>query len=943
MPGSISPFSLTKPLRLLFLSLALLQPAASAWAAPRLQASAEGISEYRLANGLQVLLAPDASKPSTHVNMTYRVGAKHENYGEAGLAHLLEHMIFKGTPRHPSPWADFSRLGINANASTGHDRSNYFASFAADEAKLRWLLAWQADAMHNSRIRQSDLEAEMSVVRSEMDISDGDLDFNLESHALAAMYQWHSYKRPVIGTRSDVENIKASQLRQFYRRYYQPSNATLIISGSFEPAKALAWVQQSFGALPAGPGAPAPRHTLEAAQDGERSVVIRRSGGVAALRAAYHAPAAAHPDYAAIELLQNMLSAAPGGRLAQRLVSERKLASRISASNELRAEPGVMMLTAELAAGAEPAELQRELLQVLEQELSTSPITATELQRAKTRWLNQWEQTFADAERLSLALSNAVGQGDWRLHFLLRDRVKALSLAELQRVARERLLPANRSLVLYLPTEQPQRAPSPSFVDARQALRDFKPGPAPAAVPAFDSRPAEIDRLTLRSQLPGGMRLALLPKPTRGGMLESALVLRMGNANNLRGQAAVAELLAGLLGKGTQGLDAQALSDRMDALQMSLQISAEADRLTLTWRSQRRHAAAAVQLVAEVLRRPLWQQSLLDEVRTQLLGNLQTQRNDPELLAANALAQTLSPWPRGDVRHARSFDEMAADLQAVSLDQLRDFHQRFYGSSHAQFAAVGDFDPAALSTALQQALGDWQAPAAYAALPRPLANASAEAEALAAQAQQAQRLQLPLADKRNAALLARLDLAVNDEHADHAALLVANRILGGGSDSRLWKRIREREGLSYNVWSYWRWGGPDLNSVWHLGALFAPQQRAQLEQALLEEVRQLSLQGANAAELRSAQQALLGERRLARMQDAKLATNLATGLYRGHNQRRDQALDDAIQALTLAQLNAALQRHLRVEALRLAYAGDINEAGHPRTAIPHQSAAPESR
>lgn len=919
MPGPISTLSAIKPLRLLFLSLSLLQPAASAWAAPRLQASAEGISEYRLANGLQVLLAPDDSKPSTHVNMTYRVGAKHENYGEAGLAHLLEHMIFKGTPRHPSPWADFSRLGINANASTGHDRSNYFASFAADEAKLRWLLAWQADAMRNSLIRQSDLDAEMSVVRSEMDISDGDLDFNLESHALAAMYQWHSYKRPVIGTRSDVENIKASQLRQFYRRYYQPSNATLIISGSFEPAKALAWVQQSFGALPAGPGAPAPRHTLEAAQDGERSVVIRRSGGVAALRAAYHATAAAHPDYAAIELLQNILSAAPGGRLAQRLVSERKLASRISASNELRAEPGVMMLTAELAAGADPAELQREMLQVLEQELSTNPITATELQRAKTRWLNQWEQQFADAERLSLALSNAVGQGDWRLYFLLRDRVKALSLAELQRVARERLLPANRTLVLYLPTEQPQRAPQPSLVDARQALRDFTPGPAPAAVPAFDSRPAEIERLTQRSQLPGGMRLALLPKPTRGGMLESTLVLRMGDANNLRGQAAVAELLAGLLGKGTPSLDAQALSDRMDALKMSLQISAEADRLTLNWRSQRQHAVAAVQLVAEVLRQPLWQQTLLDEVRAQLLGHLQTQRNDPELLAANALAQTLSPWPRGDVRHARSFDEMAADLQAVSLDQLRHFHQRFYGSTHAQFAAVGDFDPAELSAALQQALGDWQAPAAYAALPRPLADASTQAEPGAPQ-----QLQLQLADKRNAALLARLDLPVNDEHVDHAALLVANLILGGSSDSRLWKRIREREGLSYNVWSYWRWGGPDLNSVWHLGALFAPQQRAQLEQALREEVRQLSQQGASAAELRSAQQALLGERRLARMQDAHLAASLASGLYRGHSLLRAQALDEAIQALTLAQLNAALQRHLRADALRLAYAGEIN-------------------
>ena len=144
------------------------------WAAAKPVSEVEGIRELRLANGLQVLLAPDDSKPTTTVNLTYRVGSRHESYGETGMAHLLEHLLFKGSPRHPTVWAEFTKRGLNANGSTWLDRTNYFASFSANDANLAWYLDWLGDSMTKSFIAKKDLDSEMTVVRNEMERGEND-------------------------------------------------------------------------------------------------------------------------------------------------------------------------------------------------------------------------------------------------------------------------------------------------------------------------------------------------------------------------------------------------------------------------------------------------------------------------------------------------------------------------------------------------------------------------------------------------------------------------------------------------------------------------------------------------------------------------------------------------------------------------------------------------
>ncbi|MCV2367512.1 M16 family metallopeptidase [Roseateles oligotrophus] len=873
----------------------------------------EGITEYRLPNGLQLLLAPDDSKPSTTVNMTYRVGSKHENYGETGMAHLLEHLIFKGSPKTPDPWGEFSRRGLQANGSTWFDRTNYFAAFAANDENLKWYLQWQADAMVNSFIARRHLDTEMTVVRNEMEKGENDAESVTTQRVLAAMYQWHNYGKDTIGARADVENVDIKRLQSFYRLYYQPDNATLTVTGKFKPEQVLGWVEQSFGKLPKS-RQPRPRqYTLDPSQDGERMLTVRRVGGNPLAIAAYHVPPGGHPDYAAIELLSLILSEAPSGRLHKRLVEESKLATSVHNFGLALAEPGFSMLIAEAAPGASQDELNRQLVAVVEG-FAALPITAEELRRAQTRWLNRWDHSFASPEEVGVTLSETIAQGDWRLFFLLRDRVKALTLEDLQRVAEERFLAANRTQAQYIPTAKVQRAPAPAALDLAAQMQGFKPQAttADAAVPAFNATPAHIDAQTRSNQLANGMRLALLAKPSRGQAFQAVITLRLGSEQALFGKQSVAQLSAAMLSKGTEQLDREALRDALDAARVELAVAAPgADRVTVSWSSKREHAVRSLALVADMLRRPRLEASVLEEVRSQALAAVQAQRDDPQGVAGRALAAALDHYPAGDPRHARSFDEELADLKAVTLADVRALHASLYGGQQANLAMVGDFDAGAVAAAAAQLLGDWHSvdPSQYIA------------QSVAGRPGSLQLLATP--DKPNATLLGKLQLPMTDEHADRPALTMANYLLGGSSSSRLWVRVREQEGLSYGVGSELRFDARDpLAELW-IYAIFAPENRAKLEKALREEVARALKDGFSPREVKQAKQALLNDRRLALAQDEQLGAQLASNAELGRTMAKIQSLDDALDKLSPEQVNAALRRYFSLPNFTLIFAGDF--------------------
>ena len=301
-------------------------------------ASVEGITEYSLKNGLKVLLFPDNSAQTITVNITYMVGSRHEGYGEKGMAHLLEHMLFKGTPNHPNVPEELSSHGARPNGTTWYDRTNYFETFNATDENLDWALDLESDRMVNSFIAKKDLDSEFSVVRNEFESGENSPSGVLMEKVISAAYLWHNYGKSTIGNRSDIERVPIENLQAFYRKFYRPDNAILMVTGKFDTDKTLALIEKKFAAIknPATPLIDNP--TIEPAQDGEKRVTLSRVGDLQIVSALYHMPAGSHEDAAALAIAENILTDEPSGRLYKALV-DGKMASTVWSFTPFTKEP----------------------------------------------------------------------------------------------------------------------------------------------------------------------------------------------------------------------------------------------------------------------------------------------------------------------------------------------------------------------------------------------------------------------------------------------------------------------------------------------------------------------------------------------------------------------------------------------------------------------------
>src|SRR6266436_3571231 len=535
---------------------------------PRKIASVEGITEYQLDNGLRVLLFPDNSQSKVTVNMTVLVGSRQEGYGETGMAHLLEHMVFKGTPKHPHVPKELQEHGAQFNGSTSNDRVNYFETLAATDENLEFALALEADRMVNSYIKKEDLDSEMTVVRNEFERGENSPSAVLGKRIAAAAYNWHNYGKSTIGNRSDIERVPIENLRAFYKKYYQPDNIVLIVAGKFDEGKALDRIQKHFGAIPRPSRKLDNTWTEEPPQDGERQVILRRVGDVGSIELAYHIPAGPHPDIAALQVLANILSTQPSGRLYKALVESKKAASA-SAFARGEHDPGLLSVDAEVPRDNSMDEVRELLLATVEQ-LGTKGVTAEEVNRAKQQILKQRELAATDTARIGVSLSEWAAQGDWRLYFLHRDRIEVVTPEAVQAVANRYLQRNNRTVGLFIPSAKAERIAVPSTPDVAALVADYKGRAAIAEGEAFEATPENIEARVQRQDLTDGIKLTLLPKKTRGEEVHLLLTLHCGNEENLKGFESVAGFLPELMLRGTRKLNYQQLRDELDRLKATL-------------------------------------------------------------------------------------------------------------------------------------------------------------------------------------------------------------------------------------------------------------------------------------------------------------------------------------------------------------------------------------
>lgn len=898
-----------RALSLTLLCVAMLSSVAAAQALPagvKQLSATDGITEYQLGNGLKVLLFPDAAKPTVTVSVTYLVGSRFENYGETGMAHLLEHMMFKGTPRHPHIDQDFNNRGMQSNGSTWIDRTNYYEVFPAGDDNLKWAIDMEADRMVHSNIARRDLDSEMTVVRNEFESGENSPSSVMLKRMQGVAYDWHAYGKPTIGNRSDIENVGIPNLRAFYKLYYQPDNAVLLIAGKFEAMQALQWVAQSFGALPRPKRVLPPSWTVEPVQDGERSFTVRRAGDVQIVEVGYKVPSSLHPDSDAVTFAAEILGDTPNGRLYKQLV-EPGLAAQVFTQDLSGVAPGLQMLGAVVKKDQPIGPVRDALISAVENFYKTPP-TDEEIARVVRNESNQIEKALSDPQELAGALADTIALGDWRLLFENRAALQKVTAQQVAAASEKYFRRDNRTLGLFIPEDKPQRAEIPAAPTVAEVMKDFQPSKELAAAEAFDPSQANIDARSKLIQI-GGVHAALLPKRTRGGTVAVALQLHWGDEKSLFGKQTVAGLAAEMLMRGTVNYTREQLADQMAKLKMT----GDAYHFETT----HDNLPEALRLMAQILKQPAFSEKEFSQLKNETLVALEESRADPRTLAEQAIGQHFDHYPKGDWRGTLTIDEQIAEIKAVTLEQVKQFHHDYYGASHGELAIVGDFDADAATKVLNDTLAGWTSAIPYAKV----LHSHAEIAPL--------RRKIDAPDKENGFYAARMDIDLGDDDPDYPALSLANYIFGGGAglDSRLMTRIRKKDGLSYGGESALEPGMLDRDGSFTIEAIAAPQNLGKVEVDVKQELQRIAKSGFTAEEVARAKSGMLQQRMQTRAQDNALAFGWVTYLYLDRTYAWSKQYEDKVRALTVDEVNAAWRKAIDADKLSVVIAGDNKKAG----------------
>ncbi len=899
------------------------QPARRANAAPASPvkgATVEGITEYRLANGLKVLLFPDASKPTVTVNITYMVGSRHEAYGETGMAHLLEHLVFKGTPKHRDIPAELSERGARPNGTTWFDRTNYFETVSATEDNLTWALDLESDRMVNSFIAAKDLESEMTVVRNEFESGENSPERTMWQTLMATGFHWHNYGKSTIGARADIENVPITRLQAFYRKYYQPDNAVLVVAGKFDPGKTLAAVNRKFGAIPR-PVRSLERgnllyatYTRDPAQDGERSATVRRVGDKQLFGVMYKVPAAAHPDNAAVQVLSVLLTQAPGGRLYKGLV-DTKLAAGVSGLTFDLREPGALIAWADVRKEQSLDSAKTAMLRVLD-ETRTTPFTVEEVERARNEAVSGIEQLLDNSENVGFALTESEASGDWRLLHLTRDRLRTVTAADVQRVTTAYLKPDNRTTVTYLPTEKPDRAEIPEAPDVQTLVRGYRGTQKVAEGEVFDATPANIDARTRKSALPNGMRVTLLPKRTRGGVVQGSIVLRFGTEQTLRGRRVAANAAGAMLMRGTLERSRQAMKDTLDKLKATVSVGGSVRAANASFQVRRENLVPTLRLITEMLRKPAFDSAEFEKLRAENLAQIEAGLSDPQALAVTAMQRVNSPTDPEHPLYQGTLPEAVSSWKAITLDAARMFHRDFYAASNADLALVGDFDADSVKSLAASLFGDWSTTRPWVLIPEPFKRTDSTL------------VNIETPDKPNAVFIGVQAVRLADGDPDYPAMALATEIMGGGFlKSRMADRLRQKDGLSYAVGSQLSVSTGDSAGGLMTFAIYAPQNLNRLQLGFREELDRLVSGGVTAEELEAARTGWLRARQQVYANDNELVNEII-GRRRWNRSfvSYDLALEERVKKLTVADVNAVLRKYVDPKQTVIIRAGDFEGA-----------------
>jgi zinc protease len=880
----------------------------------------EGVARFiHKANDLEVLVKEDRSAPVVTFLVLYRVGSRNEAVGHTGATHILEHLLFKGTPTFNRAngtqiAAQLERIGADFNATTWYDRTKYFETVPSDQ--LEFAVRLEADRMRNSFVAEEDRQSEMTVVRNELELMDNDPYSVLEVQLMAAAYREHPYHHPTIGWRADVEGVPIERLREFYDTFYWPNNSTVVVVGDVDTDEALTLVDKYFGTIPRSP-VPIPQvYTREPEQQGERRIVLRRAGQDGIVIVAFPIPEAASADAATLAVVETLLVAGRSSRLYRDLV-DAQFASEVNAWAGQFRDPSLFQVSARILPELSHQTVEDVILASLER-LRSEPVPREELEKAKrivtTQLVFGREGCSAYAERLS----EAVSQVDWTWFLDYPAAVASVTEEDVRRVARSYFRRSRMTTGWFMPTGGPtdgedgfgdvSAVRNPVAYDPKQP-RGALPSSGPlAGAPGPDGHGSTFGSRTVRETLDNGVTVVVLERhfdPT----VSIRADVRAGSFFAPVGNRLLTGVTARMLERGTAKRDAMRFAEDIESLGAFVNASANAFTVEVAAHALSSDTRTILEAIAEMLREPSFSDSELEKVKVEIAAAIRRQQESTEDRSFERLTQ-LVLTPEHPYYRATADARLAA-LGAMTTDDLRSYHKEYFGGPALTLVVVGDVDAAEIVGEARRLFGDWSG------------RVPDEIRRVMTLPGDAVREFVPVADKATADVIIGLPGTLVRRDGDYFAARIGNAILGQSTlSSRLGIRVRDKEGLTYGIGSVF-YGASLLDGLWYARVSAAPENVERAIASTLDELRRALDEGVTEDEVNDYVSSFVGSYKVGLATNAGIADRLAESELFGFGPGYLDEFPDCVRQVTLAEVNASLRRHLLVDKLSIVIAGSM--------------------
>ncbi|MFD2940145.1 M16 family metallopeptidase [Flavobacterium notoginsengisoli] len=893
-----------------------------------------GIEEYLYQpNGMSVLLLQDNASPVATVQIVYRVGSKHEVLGNTGSTHLLEHLMFKGTPtfnkKNGTTITDvLQNTGAQLNATTWYDRTNYFETLPSDKIELA--LQIEADRMRNSLLTKEDKEAEMTVVRNEFERGENNPNSLLDKEIWASAYIAHPYHHSTIGWKSDIEKAPIEVLKNFYNTYYWPDNATLTIIGDFRKENVFELIEKYFGKITKAPHVMPQPYTEEPQQYGARKIVVRKPGELGVVNKAYKIPGALNEDLPALNILAEIISSGASSILNKTFVDSRMGIYAFANATNFK-EVGLFTIGVGFPTTSKHEDIDAKISEVVAK-IQKEGVTQDEVNRVVANISAQTVLARDGSGVIASELNEAIASGDWTDYVTGIDRLKKVTPADVLRVANKYLVEDQSTTGYFIPKQSGSQDQNtiqagnfmpengPFYYRHTEDGHVHEESPADVSSSMKNSLDEKVSNENIEKSSSAYKREkvsgidVVSVKTSAKDFVTVAASISLGNYASETKNDVIPALTASMLSKGTTLNDKFKFSEKLQKLGVTLNVNASTFKINIGFKCLKKDLDEVVALLAEELRNPLFDAKEFENLKQQFIGNTQQSLNDPGERGDIALSQSI--YPKNNPNYSLSVEENIENIKKATLDEVKAFHKKYFGTASMRLVIVGDTEGANLTNSLKKSFKNWNGGVSEKLKFEEASKTAAKTEVVT------------IPEKPSAELFIGQFTGLKRADADYIPFYIGNYTLGAGFAGRLMQTVRDNDGLTYNI-SSGIGGNIETGGYWFVNASFNPNLFQKGLDATMVQVDKWVKDGITAEELENKKTNLIGSFKVGMSTTNGMARTILSFIERGLEPNYIDQYPKDIEKATLQQVNDAIKKYVKLDKMIVIKAGSLDQNGNP--------------